>query len=90
MFASNGVTGGCQDIYTVIPSNIESCNNVTFPDAALSVTANVSATTTQTGSALSQFGWVEECSDILIKPNEGDAPFTMTVRTISSVQNSLY
>ena len=42
-FDSNGVTGGCQAIFTVIPSNsanltaTASCTNVTFPAGALDV-----------------------------------------------------
>ena len=57
---SRGVTGGCQDMYTVIPNssataqNPASCTNVTFPHPPLQVAAAVS------GGAFSQYGWVPQ------------------------------
>lgn len=59
-FDTNGVTGGCQDIYTVIANTSSSfhptCNNVTFPAGAMDVKAAVS-----TGS-FSQYGWIDQVS----------------------------
>jgi hypothetical protein len=57
---SEGVSGGCQDIYTVIPNssataqNPATCTNVTFSHSPLQVDAAVS------GGAFSQYGWVPQ------------------------------
>jgi hypothetical protein len=57
---SQGVSGGCQDMYTVIPNssataqNPATCTNVTFPHPPLQVTAAVS------DGAFSQYGWVPQ------------------------------
>jgi len=77
MFASNGVTGGCWEDFTVTPGNT-GCQNVTFP-TRLGVTATVSKTETQAEGTLSQFGWIEECSDIQLQPTDGQPPYVMTV-----------
>ncbi|KAN0121531.1 hypothetical protein V8E52_003427 [Russula decolorans] len=64
MWDSQGVSGGCQDMYTVIPNssataqNPATCTNVTFPHPPLQVTAAVS------DGAFSQYGWVPQCTDI--------------------------
>ncbi|KLO19993.1 hypothetical protein SCHPADRAFT_817175 [Schizopora paradoxa] len=79
MFASNGVTGGCQRSYTVIPAanttldNPPVCQNLTYPQGILDVQAQ-----DHTGN-LSQYAWVDQCTDISLKPNNGTPPFTMTV-----------
>lgn len=77
MFDTNGVTGGCQDIYTVIANTSSSfhptCNNVTFPAGAMDVKAAVS-----TGS-FSQYGWIDQCQDIYITPQNGTPPYTLTI-----------
>ncbi|KAF8078241.1 hypothetical protein FPV67DRAFT_1557604 [Lyophyllum atratum] len=76
MFDKNGNTGGCQAIYTVIPSTIEeppTCQNVTFPLGSLDIEAVVA------NGPLSQFGWVEQCTDISISPKNGTPPYTITV-----------
>jgi len=80
MFASNGVTGGCWHSFTVIPGT-KDCQNATVPDSdgRLDVTATVSETENQPSGELSQFGWVEECSDIQLQPNGGQPPYTLTV-----------
>jgi len=58
--AKGAVSGGCQDIYTVIPNssattqNPATCTNVTFPHPPLQVSAAVS------GGAFSQYGWVPQ------------------------------
>ncbi|PIL30929.1 hypothetical protein GSI_07098 [Ganoderma sinense ZZ0214-1] len=76
MFANNGVTGGCQAVYTVYPasgSSTPTCQNLTYPAGALDVTAK-----TQDGS-WSQYGWIPQCSDITITPNNGTPPYTYTI-----------
>ncbi|TFK57559.1 hypothetical protein OE88DRAFT_1651351 [Heliocybe sulcata] len=81
MFASNGATGGCQRMYTVIPTtntalgNPPVCRNLTYPleSQNLGIQGIVS-----TGS-LSQSGWVDQCSDIQISATNGTPPYTLTV-----------
>ncbi|RDB29691.1 hypothetical protein Hypma_015152 [Hypsizygus marmoreus] len=76
MFDKNGNTGGCQATYTVISaSRVESptCQNVTFPLGPLDVEATVS------NGPLSQFGWVDQCTDISVLPKNGTPPYTFTV-----------
>ncbi|EKM60758.1 uncharacterized protein PHACADRAFT_133507 [Phanerochaete carnosa HHB-10118-sp] len=81
MFDSNGVTGGCQAVYTVYPApnttlnNPPVCTNLTYPqqDQVLGVTALVD------NGPLGQFAWIPQCTDISVKPNNGTPPFTMTV-----------
>lgn len=79
MFDSMGSTGGCQAIYTVYPApnttaeNPPSCANVTFPAQSLNVTSGYSQGT------LSQYGWPDQCSDIMVTPQEGTPPFIFTV-----------
>ncbi|KAF9454999.1 hypothetical protein P691DRAFT_792102 [Macrolepiota fuliginosa MF-IS2] len=74
MFDKNGNTGGCQDVYTMIPSNSStpSCANVTFP-SPLQVDASVP------NGPLSQYGWVDQCTDISLVPRNGTPPYIMTV-----------
>ncbi|KAI0005438.1 hypothetical protein BJV74DRAFT_970700 [Russula compacta] len=76
MWDSTGVSGGCQDIYTVIPNtnaSSVSCQNVTLPTTALSVNAAV------TGGSFSEYGWIPQCTDIQVQPNNGTPPYTLTV-----------
>ncbi|PFH54750.1 hypothetical protein AMATHDRAFT_72516 [Amanita thiersii Skay4041] len=76
MFDSRGGTGGCQAIYTVIPStgsNASSCSNVTFPLGPLDVNAEVS------NGPLSQYGWIDQCTDIAVTPRNGTPPYYFTV-----------
>ncbi|TBU46523.1 hypothetical protein BD309DRAFT_606275 [Dichomitus squalens] len=57
MFASNGVTGGCQQIYTVYPTSGSSspvCQNLTYPAGALDVTAKT------LDGTWSQYGWINQ------------------------------
>jgi len=81
MFDSNGVTGGCQDIFTVIPSNstnstaTPSCANVTFPAGALDVVGVVH------DGPMSQYGWVDQCTDLSVTPKNGTPPFIFTIAT---------
>ncbi|KAI0793361.1 hypothetical protein C8Q75DRAFT_804180 [Abortiporus biennis] len=81
MFDSKGATGGCQDIYTVYQApnttldNPPVCRNLTYPQpsSVLGVDAQV-----DTGP-ISQFGWIDQCSDISIKPLNGTPPYTLTI-----------
>jgi len=74
MFDKFGATGGCQASYTVIPSNnTASCKNVTFPTGPLGVEAVVH------DGPMSQYGWVDQCTDIAVTPKNGTAPYTLTV-----------
>ncbi|KAJ7225900.1 hypothetical protein GGX14DRAFT_349309 [Mycena pura] len=74
MFDKNGNTGGCQAMYTMIANTTAtpSCNNVTFPLGPLDVDATVSS------GPLSQYGWIDECTDIQVKPNNGTPPYIFT------------
>ncbi|KAF8912950.1 hypothetical protein CPB84DRAFT_1957354 [Gymnopilus junonius] len=73
MFDRFGNTGGCQATYTVIPaSSTPNCANVTFvPQLAVSAIVD--------NGPMSQYGWVDQCTDISITPTNGTAPFTLTV-----------
>ncbi|KAI9059687.1 hypothetical protein FKP32DRAFT_1596235 [Trametes sanguinea] len=79
MVASNGVTGGCQNIWTVYQrpnttlDNPPTCFNLTYPHAPLGVDASLADGT------WSQYGWVDQCSDIQLKPTNGTPPFTYTI-----------
>ncbi|KAK0438312.1 uncharacterized protein EV420DRAFT_1651457 [Desarmillaria tabescens] len=76
MFDVNGVSGGCQDMYTMIPNsngtNV-SCPNVT--SAVLSANGTVS----QPSGPMSRFGFINQCTDVSVTPNEGTPPFTLTI-----------
>ncbi|KAF7339977.1 hypothetical protein MVEN_01915400 [Mycena venus] len=69
--------GGCEAIYTMI------ANTTTTPSCSLSQLGfplgplDVDATTT-TGS-LSQYGWVDQCTDIQVTPKNGTPPYIFTV-----------
>ncbi|KAH9005962.1 hypothetical protein EDB86DRAFT_3071028 [Lactarius hatsudake] len=76
MWASNGASGGCQGIYTVIPSSSAksvSCQNVTYPTSAMSVNAAV-----VTGD-FSQYGWIPQCTDIQVQGKNGTPPYQLTI-----------
>jgi hypothetical protein len=79
MWDSQGVSGGCQDIYTVIPNstataqNPATCKNVTLPTSPLQVDAAV------TSGAFSQYGWIPQCTDIQVQGKNGTGPYTLTV-----------
>ncbi|TFK36791.1 hypothetical protein BDQ12DRAFT_724626 [Crucibulum laeve] len=74
MFDKNGNTGGCQATYTVIPpTTTPKCENVTFPAAPLDIQAEVD------NGPMSQFGWIDQCTDISVTPKNGTPPYTFTV-----------
>ncbi|KAJ3497255.1 hypothetical protein NLJ89_g10372 [Agrocybe chaxingu] len=74
MFDINGVSGGCQPTYTVIPSTTSqpSCDNVTFP-SVLSVTG-----TTPLG-LLPRNGYIDQCETLSVTPGNGSPPYILTV-----------
>ncbi|KAI9512324.1 hypothetical protein F5148DRAFT_1164029 [Russula earlei] len=76
MWDSRGVSGGCQDIYTVIPNTTTTaptCSNVTYPTSALNVNAAV------INGAFSEYGWVPQCTDIQVEAQNGTGPYTLMV-----------
>ncbi|KAG7441460.1 uncharacterized protein BT62DRAFT_974606 [Guyanagaster necrorhizus] len=76
MFDKNGYTGGCQEIYTMITNtttDTPSCSNASFPLGPLEIDAQV-----QDGP-LSQYGWIDQCTDIAITPKNGTPPYTLTI-----------
>ncbi|KAF5375071.1 hypothetical protein D9758_000103 [Tetrapyrgos nigripes] len=74
MFDKNGNAGGCQGLYTVIaPTSDVSCNNASFPLGPLDVDAVVR------DGPLSQYGWVDQCTDIQVTPKNGTPPYIFTV-----------
>ncbi|THU96609.1 hypothetical protein K435DRAFT_722714 [Dendrothele bispora CBS 962.96] len=76
MYDSLGTSGGCQEMYTMIP-NITTqnpqCKNVTFPPL-LGVEPKSSSP-----PGWSQFGFPDQCTDISIKPVNGTPPFILTI-----------
>ncbi|KAJ7147812.1 hypothetical protein C8R43DRAFT_1129367 [Mycena crocata] len=75
MWDKNGVPGGCQAMYTVVQnSTVErpTCQNVTAP-AALNVVPTVAS------GPMSQYGFIDQCTDITLAPTSGKPPFTLTV-----------
>ncbi|KAF9546114.1 hypothetical protein CPC08DRAFT_381710 [Agrocybe pediades] len=76
MFDTNGVSGGCQETYTMIANTTAgftpSCQNATAP-SPLSVSATV-----PTG-AMSQFSQIDQCTSLSVTPTSGTPPFTLTI-----------
>ncbi|KAF8907856.1 hypothetical protein CPB84DRAFT_1767736 [Gymnopilus junonius] len=71
----NGVSGGCQQVYTMIPNATVSsptCQNLTAPPS-LSVSAQVPL------GAMSQYSYIDQCTSLFVTPTSGDPPFTMTI-----------
>jgi len=75
MFDKNGNSGGCEAVYTMIANTTAtpSCANATFPLGPLDVEAVVS------DGPMSQYGWVNSCTDIQVTPKNGTAPYTFTI-----------
>ncbi|EKM50599.1 uncharacterized protein PHACADRAFT_213500 [Phanerochaete carnosa HHB-10118-sp] len=81
MFDSANNTGGCQDIYTVYPAanstvnDPPACRNLSYPhpNQVLGVTASTSP------GGFSQFGWIDQCTDISVQPINGTPPYTLTI-----------
>jgi len=75
MWDANGVPGGCQAMYTVVQNSTvtqPTCQNVTFP-ALLDVEATVP------GGPMSQYGFINQCTDLFVRPKSGKPPYTLTV-----------
>ncbi|KAJ6483645.1 hypothetical protein DFH09DRAFT_1212235 [Mycena vulgaris] len=75
MWDKNGVPGGCQAMYTVVQNTTvatPTCQNVTFP-TQLQVEATVP------DGPMSQFGFIDQCTDLSVTPKSGKPPFTLTV-----------
>ncbi|KAJ7609904.1 hypothetical protein FB45DRAFT_1066462 [Roridomyces roridus] len=75
MWDTNGVPGGCQAMYTVVQNTTVTtpvCQNVTFPER-LTVQATVP------GGPMSQYGFIDQCTDLTVTPTSGKPPFTLTV-----------
>ncbi|KAJ6626641.1 hypothetical protein B0H10DRAFT_506409 [Mycena sp. CBHHK59/15] len=75
MWDKNGVPGGCQAMYTMVTNTTVStptCQNVTFP-SLLSVNATVPS------GPMSQYGFIDQCTDLYVAPITGKPPFTLTV-----------
>ncbi|KAK0204013.1 hypothetical protein DFS33DRAFT_853474 [Desarmillaria ectypa] len=75
-FDVNGVSGGCQDMYTMIPNSNGtdiSCPNVT------SMILSASGTVSQPSGPMSRFGFINQCADVSVMPSEGTPPFTLTI-----------
>ncbi|KAF9475638.1 hypothetical protein BDN70DRAFT_955224 [Pholiota conissans] len=73
MFDKFGNTGGCQDTYTVIPpQSTPTCANITYP-SPLGVSALVD------NGPMSQYGWIDQCTDISLMPTNGTPPYTLTI-----------
>ncbi|CAK5282004.1 unnamed protein product [Mycena citricolor] len=78
MWDSNGTPGGCEAMYTVIQNSTVAtpqCHNVTFPTLLQVETQQTAAP----GGPISQFGFIDQCTDILVTPKSGKPPFTFSV-----------
>ncbi|KAH8086650.1 hypothetical protein BXZ70DRAFT_550688 [Cristinia sonorae] len=81
MFDSKGNAGGCQAVYTVYQApgttieNPPTCTNLTYPrpESQLGVSALVNT------GPFSQFGWIDQCTDLSVTPTSGTPPYTLTV-----------
>ncbi|KAJ6461857.1 hypothetical protein C8R47DRAFT_1159141 [Mycena vitilis] len=76
MWDKNGVSGGCQAMYTVVQNSTvpnPTCQNITFPPL-LNVEATVAG-----GGPMSQYGFIDQCTDLFVTPKAGKPPFTLTV-----------
>ncbi|KAJ7456628.1 hypothetical protein FB451DRAFT_1143328 [Mycena latifolia] len=74
MVPNNRNSGGCEAIYTMIANTTAtpSCKNATFPLGPLDVDATVNS------GSLSQYGWIDQCSDIQVTPKNGTPPYIFT------------
>ncbi|KAF9445925.1 hypothetical protein P691DRAFT_777216 [Macrolepiota fuliginosa MF-IS2] len=75
MFDKNGVSGGCQAMYTVVQNMTVAnpvCRNVTAPPQ-LAIEGEVAE------GPISQYGFINQCTDISITPKGGKPPYTLTI-----------
>lgn len=76
MSDSQGTTGGCQAMYSVVQNTTTqtpSCQNMTFAPQ-MDIVGTVAG-----GGPLSQYGFIDQCTDVSITPKNGTPPFTLTV-----------
>ncbi|KAK4687775.1 hypothetical protein P7C73_g2335, partial [Tremellales sp. Uapishka_1] len=89
VWSSNAVSGGCQDLMTVVPSNLTEAayRNATSQCRATDIVASWVPPSSQqldvdiVGAAgtISSSGWPDTCSDIRVTPKNGTAPFTLLI-----------
>ncbi|PBK94728.1 hypothetical protein ARMGADRAFT_927350 [Armillaria gallica] len=63
-------------MYTMIPNSNGTdvcCPNVTSPVLSANVTVS------QPSGPMSQYGFINQCTDVSVTPNEGMPPFTLTI-----------
>jgi hypothetical protein len=84
MTDSMGISGGCQDLYTVYPTtNNQTCQSFAPRAQVLGMKAISSATQ----STVSRWGWPASCTDLELEPIDdassggikGTPPYTLTV-----------
>ena len=84
MTDSTGISGGCQDLYTVYPTTKnQTCRGFTPPAQVLGMKVISSATQ----GTLSRWGWPPSCTDLELQPIDdpssggikGTPPYTLTV-----------
>ncbi|KXN86031.1 hypothetical protein AN958_10588 [Leucoagaricus sp. SymC.cos] len=81
MFDTNGVPGGCQEMYTMIQNQTVAnpvCQNVTAPPQ-LDVDAKVEGGPTIQAGPFSRYGFPDQCTDLSFTPKSGTPPFILTV-----------
>ncbi|RSH92194.1 hypothetical protein EHS25_008609 [Saitozyma podzolica] len=89
MWSANGVSGGCQDLFTVVPSELTADAYATSSSTCRASNVSGSWVTPprdtlnvqvegQYGN-LATNGWPAACSDIRVTPKNGTAPFTLLV-----------
>ncbi|KAJ7739243.1 hypothetical protein DFH07DRAFT_983737 [Mycena maculata] len=77
MWDSQGTPGGCQAMYTVVQNSTvatPTCQNITFPTLL-----DVTATQAVPAGPMSQYGFINQCTDLYVTPKSGKPPFTLTV-----------
>ncbi|KDR67772.1 hypothetical protein GALMADRAFT_231683 [Galerina marginata CBS 339.88] len=75
MYDVNGVSGGCQQTYSMIANATAAqptCQNVTAP-SALSVSATVP------NGAMFQYSYIDQCNSLSVTPTAGSPPFVLSI-----------
>ncbi|OXG12774.1 hypothetical protein C366_05589 [Cryptococcus neoformans Tu401-1] len=89
MWAANGASGGCQDLYTVVPSELtagayeDEYSTCRTPDVLGSwVTPSseiLDVTVKGVSGDIAINAWPPACSDLQFTPNNGTAPYTLII-----------
>ncbi|WVR04643.1 hypothetical protein IAU60_001654 [Kwoniella sp. DSM 27419] len=89
IWASNGASGGCQDLQTVVPSELtvpaystpgEGCRADNIVESWVpSTNATLEVDVTGLSGAVSWNAWPAACSDLMVTPKNGTPPYTMLV-----------